>query len=489
MATITTLNSGGDGATSRGVINTNFANLNTDKLENLTSISYDSSFAANANQGIASDGTYIYSATTSTVYKYNMAGALQTSRDITSDGNYTHVGDLCYHDGYLYVAMSDYPTSTDGEVIKLDASDLSFDSVIATEGDHDGASVARDSNGNFWVVGYGLLNPVKIYKYNSSWAYQASYDLETPDFAGDYGYDGIEWIDGYLFANAHNGSTEGEFVDKYSFDGTTFTRIQRISSVINGKYTGQGISLDPVEADVLWFAARGDSDKAYKTNILTTESVKDTLDDCNNGWSKVKDTWAYASAATITTQPGSLARYKKGDRIKIVQSGTVKYFVLTVVADALLTILVNTDYVLANETITDAWYSHELNPVGFPDWFACAAPTWSITSSIDNGSGAQPENHVIFKQRVVGNTLSGYILTGSCYKSSAGTYGKFTPPVSMIDMNDRTCIGISYIRSNAGTDYTGVVMSYSDIPYFVVNASIPDNTQLDTVSMAYSYEI
>ena len=211
-----------------------------------------------------------------------------------------------------------------------------------------------------------------------------------------------------------------------------------------------------------------------------------TVDDADDGWKKVSNTWAYASASTITVPAGATTKYQKGDRIKLVQLDTVKYFVLTAVADSLLTILVNTDYVLANETITNTRYSHELNPVGFPDWFTCAAPTWSMINSIDDGSGNQPANHISFEQRIVGNTLYGRLLTGECLKSTTGTYGKFTPPVAITESN-RTCIGTSYIREG-GTDYVGVTMVYSNLLYFTVHASIPDNTTLATVAMDYNYE-
>ena len=453
----------------------------------LLGIEYVSSFAANASQGIASDGTYIYTTSTTHLYKYTKAGALQTSRDISGDGTYDHMGDLCYHDGFLYVGTGSYPTTPlVGAVLKIDASDLSFDSEISTQSNHECSSVARDTDGNFWVTSYSDLNPNKIYKYNSAWTYQSVDNLETVDFDDEDGYDGIEWVNGYLLAMAHFGGTEGEFLDKYSFDGTTFKREQRIYSIVNGFNTGQGIALDPTEDGVLWMAAREDSNKAYKTNIIEEENVKKAVDDSSDGWKEVSETWAYASASTITVPLRLTTKYRKGDRIKIVQNGSVKYFALSGSATGVLTILVNTDYVLANAAITHVWYSHELNPVGFPDCFTCAAPIWE---NIDDGSGGQPAANKFF-QKIIGKTLHGRIITGTAYKSvGAGNYAKFAPPVAFATLPNRTCIGSSLIRVGDDSDLIGVCQVFDAKVYPVVQSSMAENLELDSVSMDYSYKI
>jgi hypothetical protein len=102
--------------------------------------------------------------------------------------------------------------------------------------------------------------------------------------------------------------------------------------------------------------------KAYvDANATTDVTPKD-------GWIPVSDTWTYASASTITVPAGATAIYKKGDKIKLTQT-TVKYFHIESVADTLLTIIVNSDYTLANEAITSPHYSHIANPVGFPSFF------------------------------------------------------------------------------------------------------------------------
>lgn len=233
-----------------------------------TVFEYVSSFDASAYQGICSDGTYIYVTDSTTLYKYTKAGVTVTSRDISGDdATYTHNGDICYYDGYIYVARSDYPTSpSHGSILKILASDLSKDSIIATNNNHCAGTVCRKSDGTFWITGYDDLSNITIKKYSSGWVYQDAYSLGTLD--GIIGFDGIEWIGGYLFANIHEGLADGEFCDKFSFNETTFTKVQRIHHTINTKVCSQGISLDPTENNVLWWAARGDSNKVYKTNVV-----------------------------------------------------------------------------------------------------------------------------------------------------------------------------------------------------------------------------
>lgn len=104
------------------------------------------------------------------------------------------------------------------------------------------------------------------------------------------------------------------------------------------------------------------------TTIVTPKAIADSTLPAGNGWQNAGETWTYASASTITIPAGGAAKYAVGDRIKFTQT-TVKYGVIVTVADTLLTIAVNTDYVVANAAITLNYYSHEASPIGYPTWF------------------------------------------------------------------------------------------------------------------------
>lgn len=91
-----------------------------------------------------------------------------------------------------------------------------------------------------------------------------------------------------------------------------------------------------------------------------------------SGWTPANATWSYASASTITVPSGAASKYQKGDKIKFTQNGTVKYFYIIAVADTLLTVTAGSDFSVENTAtypITANYFSHEQNPIGFPQWF------------------------------------------------------------------------------------------------------------------------
>lgn len=140
-----------------------------------------------------------------------------------------------------------------------------------------------------------------------------------------------------------------------------------------------------------------------KTQALDTTTLTD-------GWLAADEAWSYASATTITVPSGAAAKYAKGDRIKLTQT-TVKYFVVVGVADTTLTITGGTSYTLANAAISDNYYSHEVSPIGYPQYFAYTvtasvsggnAPTYAVQNSIFSVTG-----QVCHYQMALSNTTGG----------------------------------------------------------------------------------
>lgn len=74
-------------------------------------------------------------------------------------------------------------------------------------------------------------------------------------------------------------------------------------------------------------------------------------------WITANESWSYASASTITVPSDATAKYDVGDIIKITQSATVKYFVITAVAATLLTVSGLAAVTVANSAITANYYS------------------------------------------------------------------------------------------------------------------------------------
>lgn len=116
---------------------------------------------------------------------------------------------------------------------------------------------------------------------------------------------------------------------------------------------------------------------------LTSPLFSGSLD----GWISAEETWAYASADAptfvITVPSGAASKYSVGMKLKLTQT-TVKYFIITAVADTTLTVYGGTDYTLANEAITLPYYSMVKSPLGFP----VSPAKWTV-SLVDDNSRAQ----------------------------------------------------------------------------------------------------
>lgn len=105
------------------------------------------------------------------------------------------------------------------------------------------------------------------------------------------------------------------------------------------------------------------SNKTLTAPVINTPTIR-----IWDGWNQVSDTWTYASANTITVPSGAASLYQKGDKVKITQT-TPRYFVITAVADTLLTVYAGTDYTVANAAISAIAVSHQENPILYPDYF------------------------------------------------------------------------------------------------------------------------
>jgi len=116
--------------------------------------------------------------------------------------------------------------------------------------------------------------------------------------------------------------------------------------------------------------------QTLETKTLTSPLFQGAVD----GWISADASWTYASASTITVPAGATSKYKKGDKIKLTQT-TVKYWHIASVADTVLTIIVNTDYTLANAAITLNYYSRVTNPIGFPNFFNFTSTVTGMTTA------------------------------------------------------------------------------------------------------------
>jgi hypothetical protein len=138
----------------------------------------------------------------------------------------------------------------------------------------------------------------------------------------------------------------------------------------------------------------GDYIPATDTNDLRAEvvAVETALlpmysDYSSGGWSLDPNAWTYLSASTFTVPGDRTAIFTKGLRIRFKQGAGFKYGVVLSSAFTSLTtvtIVVNTDHVIANAAITENSYSNLEEPRGWPGWFTYV-PTFAGFSSNPGG--------------------------------------------------------------------------------------------------------
>ena len=171
-----------------------------------------------------------------------------------------------------------------------------------------------------------------------------------------------------------------------------------------------------------------------------------------DGWTPVSDSWAYASATTITVPSGAAARYKVGQGVRLTQT-TVKYFYIVGVADTVLTITGGSDYTLANAAISAVSYTNTPGTaIGFPGSFNFATVPVGVTSPTYTSGGS-----FIMKGRDI--TFNGLVnLTG--WTGNAG-FLRFTLPVAGKTLGDPA--GTNGIYNQLTTVNTGMHTATIDI--------------------------
>ena len=122
-----------------------------------------------------------------------------------------------------------------------------------------------------------------------------------------------------------------------------------------------------------------------------------------NGWIPVADTWTYASASTITIPSDGTTKYQKGMPLRFKQGGGYKYYNIYSVTSTLITVIVNTDFTVANTAITDIAVSFLANPFGFPQWFTRTAT--GIVSGSGGSAGTYAQSIATAEYYVNGQTM------------------------------------------------------------------------------------
>jgi hypothetical protein len=169
-----------------------------------------------------------------------------------------------------------------------------------------------------------------------------------------------------------------------------------------------------------------DGDKLQNSVIKIDDNGKfsgDALD----GWIYDTDTWTYVSATSFKITGKNVAyRFPKGTKIKLVQSGSTKYFYVIATAystDTTITITGGSDYNLANATISGQAYSYAAAPQNFPKRFAYT-PIVTYAGGTTDPTSITTTFHFSINGSLVSVIGDGYLTRGSGNR----TYTAFTLP-------------------------------------------------------------
>ena len=186
------------------------------------------------------------------------------------------------------------------------------------------------------------------------------------------------------------------------------------------------------------------------------------------GWQKPPSgTLTYATAQTITSGVDLTVVMRKGDKVRWKQGAGYKYGNLASdPTSTLLTIITNTDYTVANSAITDFYYSHQENPIGFPSGFKFT----STTSGSGGSIGTYAEVVYVSRYSVNGSFINVRIAKDISNKGSwSGNFITLVPITSRVDGTDIDVQRITGFVTNVG-DLTSNALK--GLPFVFESANI-----------------
>lgn len=260
----------------------------------------------------------------------------------------------------------------------------------------------------------------------------------------------------YLIKNASARPGHGHILARGAVDVTaTFTEVNRLTGVTAGTASASKVLVVDANKDITLGTGDLTATDVNATDVILSNTgvlqfgATTEVQGFYNGWTKSTDTWLYASATSFTIAGvDRTGFYKKGDKLRLKQGGSYKYFYITSVAFAAnttITITGGSDYTLANAGITDNYYSHESTPNGFPDIF-------NFTASPTGYSGTPT---TVATMKLIENEMTLYIsISGT---SNATTKG-FTAPVT--SASTITYSGFGFVQTGGVTD----TQTYIELP-------------------------
>ena len=182
------------------------------------------------------------------------------------------------------------------------------------------------------------------------------------------------------------------------------------------------------------------------------------------------------------------ARFPKGARIRYKQGGAYEYGVVnsaTFSTDTTVTLVTNDDYALANDTITDNYYSYASCPQGYPVFFNWTPvftgfsvdPTGIYRFSLD-GSLCR----LIIRMTANGTSdTTGFTMTGPCVAKNIGNYLQEALAAGCVDNSVALTTGVNQIYAGPNTNVLIFQKSHSPTGWTATGGK--------RASTIFSYEI
>jgi len=370
----------------------------------------------------------------------------------------------------------------------------------------------------FMWAAFLLIMATKLFKAPSSnfWsttlngAINDSVDSITLNSTTDLNYPGYLIID-REDGNGNATPSKREVIYFTGITGSGLTGVTRGADGSTARSHSDGALVEAVPTVGMWNDVRDWATAEHSvTGAHTTDSIAEktaaagvTVDSLLikdgrvagwDGWMPAEQTWTYASATTITVPSGAASKYQKGNKIRLKQGGSYKYFYIITVADTLLTVTGGSTYTVANASITDNYYSKAESPQGFPQWF-----TFTPVRSVSGGTAPDYTATDINRFKISGNMVS---VISTALNNSGGTAGAgasdlvFNVPCGSIsNRTDGMTILGQMLLYEAGIKVGFIVANSATSVKFVYAADGTDasgDDQSDTtrrLNCSYSYEI
>lgn len=221
-----------------------------------------------------------------------------------------------------------------------------------------------------------------------------------------------------------------------------------------------------------------------------------TLQQATDGWILANETWTYASATTFTVAGDVTAKYSKGTRVKFTQT-TVKYGTVASSSysapNTTVTLIGNSDYSIANASISANYYSYSLNPQGFPAYF-------NFTNTIRVTGGTVPTYTTgIYRFQTAGSTITVFYQSVNTTGGTAGASSniiEYQIPVNpIIDgrigygsvYNGGTLINGKAIMNFVCSSSAGYIYMAGDSAYNVLGADQNNANRYIYITLNYIY--